>query len=261
MQDGPKPEFLQNQVAYYVIGAEQWRYADSLEAITSHSRPLYLHSSNNPTDIFDSGSLEVTPGDDGGPDEFVYDPADVSLAALESSVDGASLVDQRMVHARAGRQLVYHTAPFEQPTEISGFFELSAWLAIDQPDTDVRAVIYDVAIDGTVVQLTRDWIRARYRQSERCAQLVDTDKPLHYLFQGFMFVSRRIPRGNRLRLVVGPMASMYWQKNYNSGAAVSKESMQDARPVTVKLFHDDAHPSALHVPYGRPWPADKQGNA
>jgi hypothetical protein len=34
MEGGSKPEFLQKQVAYYVSGAEHWRYADALEAIT-----------------------------------------------------------------------------------------------------------------------------------------------------------------------------------------------------------------------------------
>ena len=31
MQGGAKPEFLQKRVAYYVMGADQWRYADTLE--------------------------------------------------------------------------------------------------------------------------------------------------------------------------------------------------------------------------------------
>jgi hypothetical protein len=32
----------------------------------------------------------------------------------------------------------------------------------------------------------------------------------------------------------------------------SEETMQDARTVTVKLFHDAGYPSALSVPIGRP---------
>ena len=37
MKSGTKPEFLKNRVAYYVVGngAEDWRYADSLEAVTT----------------------------------------------------------------------------------------------------------------------------------------------------------------------------------------------------------------------------------
>ena len=61
-----------------------------------------------------------------------------------------------------------------------------------------------------------------------------------------------VRKGSRLRLVIGPVNSMYSQKNYNSGGDVSAESMRDARAVTVKLYHDRAHPSTLFVPLGQP---------
>jgi len=50
--------------------------------------------------------------------------------------DSEDLTDQRADYARRGKLLVYHSAPFEKDTEISGFFKLSAWIGIDQPDTD-----------------------------------------------------------------------------------------------------------------------------
>jgi len=55
-----------------------------------------------------------------------------------------------------------------------------------------------------------------------------------------------------LRLVVGPINSINTQKNYNSGGVVADETMADARPVTVKLLHDKAHPSARYIPFGQP---------
>src|SRR3984893_7424917 len=39
MQAGPKPEFLRKNVAYYVAGADEWRYADRLDDVTSHASP------------------------------------------------------------------------------------------------------------------------------------------------------------------------------------------------------------------------------
>ena len=94
--------------------------------------------------------------------------------------------------------------------------------------------------------------RARYRESPRAAKLVTTREPLRYEFDGFTFTSRMLRQGSRLRLVIGPVNSIYSQKNYNSGGDVSSESMRDARTVTVKLYHDRAHPSALFVPLGQP---------
>jgi uncharacterized protein len=251
MQGGPKPQFLQKNVAYYVMDADAWRYADTLEAVTAESRRYHLDSNGSATDVLASGSLGEAPPK-GKPDQYVYDPRDVSIAAVEHSIDPESLTDQRVIYAQRGKALVYHTAPFEQAAEISGFFKLTAWLAIDQPDTDFAVSVYEIRPDGGSILLTTDQQRARYREDPRRAKLITTREPLRYDFDGFTFTSRRVHKGSRLRLVIGPVNSIYSQRNYNAGGDVSAESVRDARTVTVKLYHDRSHPSALIVPLGRP---------
>ena len=248
MRKGPKPTFLRSNVAYYMMVVDEWRYADSLEEVTAGFEALYLQSQTNPTDVFLSGGLGRQPPSSSEPDHYVSDPRDVSLAALECTVDPANRVDQRLAHARSGKHLVYHTAAYQQDLDIAGFFRLTVWLSIDQPDTDFVASIYDVSSTGEVVQLTTDVMRARYRESLRTPKLIESAAPLRYDFETFAFVARRISAGHRLRLVFGPINSINSQKNYNSGGVVAEESARDARPVTVKLLHDEAHPSALYVP-------------
>jgi uncharacterized protein len=46
LKDGEKPEFLKARVAYYVTGADEWKYAESLEAIADETKRLYLDSSH-----------------------------------------------------------------------------------------------------------------------------------------------------------------------------------------------------------------------
>lgn len=251
MQGGKKPEFLQKRVAYYVMSADKWRYADSLEAVTSESRSYFLDSNGSAADVLASGSLSTAQGK-GKPDQYVYDPRDLSIAEIERDLDPSVLTDQSTIYKQQGKVLVYHTAPFERDTELSGFFKFSAWLAIDQPDTDFAVSVYEILPDATSVLLTNDQQRARYRESERQAKLVNTREPLKYEFDGFTFTSRMVRKGSRLRLVVGPVNSTFSQKNYNSGGDVSSETLSDARAVTVKLYHDRSHPSALVVPIGQP---------
>lgn len=251
LQDGPKPKFLQKNVAYYVTGSERWRYADTLEEITAQTIPFYLQSTSNPVDVLTSGTLTRSRPGASTPDHYVYDPKTVHLAELEALMDPENVVDQRFIYAATGQQLVYHTAPFEQDAEISGFFKFSAWIAIDQPDTDFRAAVYEVSLDGSSVLLSVDQMRARFRESLRRAALVRTSDPLRYDFQSFTFVARLIRKGCRLRLVFGPLNSIYSEKNYNSGGVVAEESIEDARVVTVTLHHDEMRPSALYVPFGR----------
>jgi uncharacterized protein len=251
MQGGPKPQFLQKPVAYYVMGAERWRYADSLEGITGQSLPYYLDSSSNATDVLAAGALGQQAGT-GKPDHYVYDPHDVSFAADESTSDQEDLTDQHATYAQRGKQLVYHSTPFDKDTEISGFFKLSAWIGIDQPDTDFAVTISEIRPDGRSIALSSDLLRARYRESWRDPKLVATHAAQRYDFDRFTFVSRQIGKGSRLRLTIAPVNSIFSEKNYNAANPVSEQSMKDAHPVTVTLFHDRAHPSALYVPLGQP---------
>ncbi len=251
MQGGPRPAFLQKAVAYYVMGAERWRYADSLDAVTANRQEYHLDSVTNAADILTSGSLTPDKPPRGAPDHYVYDPRDTSTFELESNIDSANHADQRLIYAQSGKELVYHTAPFRQALEVSGFFTLSAWIAIDQPDTDFSAAVYELANDGTSILLTTDVLRARYREDPARAKLIQTKAPLRYDFNHFTFVSRQIRAGSRLRLIIAPINSIYSQRNHNSGKDVSSEVGSDSRPVTVTLYHDRAHPTALSVPLGR----------
>jgi putative CocE/NonD family hydrolase len=251
LKSGARPEFLQKPVVFYVTGAERWRYADSLEAVTTASRPMYLASQGGyANDVFRSGSLQEAAPDSAPPDHYVYDPLDVSAHALEATLDPANLKEQRHVLQSNGKSLIYHSAPFAADTEISGFFRLHAWLAIDQPDTDFSATAYEIAPDGSSLFLSNSILRARYRESVREAKLVTHHEPLEYRFDRFTFVARRIAKGSRLRLVIGPLDSIHVERNYNSGKVVMHETAANARTVTVKLFHDAQHPSALYVPLG-----------
>lgn len=257
MQGGPKPEFLKDRVAYYVMVADRWRYAPTLEEVTARSSPLYLHSTCNPTDVFSSGSLSAELPEDDPPDQYIYDPRDIHLAELESQIEETVLTDQWMVHASRGSALIYHTEPFEADLEISGFFRFAAWLGIDQPDTDFRVRISEIDPNGGSVELTTDCMRARYRRSLRAPELVRTSEALLYEFDHFTFVARVIRRGHRLRLVIGCLSSIYEEKNFNGGGVVAEEFSEHARTVTVRLFHDAEHPSALYIPWGH---LDSSGN-
>jgi len=257
MAGGPKPDFLKKHVAYYVMGAETWRYADTLEGVTAEEKPYALDSTANADRVNGAGTLSAgaaaTDVPTGAPDSYVYDPRDRSTAAMEAANTSPDIrTDQSMVLALDGKELVYHTKPFAQDTEISGFFRLSAWLSIDQPDTDFMATVYEITADGRSIELTSDMARARYRQSLKSETLITTKAPLRYDLDGFTFISRKIAAGSRLRLVFGPINSISTQKNYNSGKPVSSETLRDARPVTVTLVHDAAHPSTLYVPFGQP---------
>jgi putative CocE/NonD family hydrolase len=250
MEGGPRPEFLQKAVAYYVTGAEKWRYADSLEAVTAQTVPFYLDSTGDAAhELYSAGTLGREVVGRGAADHYVYDPSDLSVARVEARTDPESLRNMEVFHANPSK-VVYVSAPFTVDTEFAGFFRLVAYIALDRPDTDFVVSVLEVARDGVVTPLSSDVMRARYREGARQGKLVTTKQPLRYEFQSFTFASRQVQAGSRLVLAVAAGNSILLEKNYNSGGSVADETKADGRPVTVTVFHDARHPSALYVPLG-----------
>ncbi|MEN3332777.1 MAG: uncharacterized protein V7641_2142 [Blastocatellia bacterium] len=252
LKTGKKPEFLKQHVAYYVAGAEEWKYADSLAAIAGSRRTLYLNSdASHAGDIFHSGRLSDQQAEKSAPDSYTYDPLDMRPGELEREEVVNYLLDQRSALNLFGNGLVYHSEPFAEATEVSGYLKFVAWMALDVPDTDFSVTVFEILHDGTSILLTQDQLRARYRESLRQEKLVTPGQINRYEFNGFTFFSRRIAKGSRLRLVLNCPNSIYVQKNYNGGSAVEKESGKDARTAHVTLYHDSEHPSSLEIPIVR----------
>ncbi len=254
LKGGPKPDFLQKRVAYYVTGAEEWKYADTLDEIGSRKMNLYLNDHNGQANsVFQSGKLQSEPSEKGA-DSFVYDPLDIRPGELEQAnaahVYEDYLINQRMVLNLFDNGLVYHTEPFEKDTEVSGFVKLTAWIEMDVPDTDFEVNLYEITPQGGSILLTGDTMRARYRNSLRNEELVPVGEIVEYTFSGFTFFSRQVQQGSRLRLVFKCINSINFEKNYNSGGKVRLESGKDARTAHVKLYHDAQHASCLEIPLG-----------
>jgi len=253
MKSGTKPEFLKKRVAYYVVGAEEWKYADSLEGIANATKTLSLGSNGEASDVFRSGTLTEEKADIGAAtDSWVYDPLDTRPGNAEPEDDGNSLTSQRGVLNLFGEGVIYHSARFAEDTEIAGFAKLTVWLKMDVPDTDLDADLYEITADGGSVSLTSATMRARYRESLREAKLVTEGKIEKYVFDNFTFFARRVAKGNRLRLVVHSINSPGAEKNYNSGGVVAAETSKDAKTAHITLLHDAEHPSVLELPIVKP---------
>ena len=267
MKNGSKPEFLKKRVAYYVVRADEWKYADSLETIANSRVTYHLGSDGDANDVFHSGRLSISPPANGtsqsgnghsqpnhasGPqapsDKFVYDPLDTKPGELDLEEVEASLTSQRDALNLNGSGVIYHSEPFVEDMEVTGYLKFVAWMSMDVPDTDFGVQVYEIQRDGASVLLTSDAMRARYRESPTKEKLVKPGEINRYEFNSFTFFSRRIAKGSRLRLILSCPNTIQLEKNYNSGGVVAEETAKDARTAHVTVYHDAAHPSSLEIP-------------
>ena len=257
MKNGAKPEFLKNQVAYYLLapgnsGANgEWKYSDNFANLIANPKTLYLDSKNGDANgVFRSGMLvEKQPNE--GADQYVNDPMDTSRGENVEGVepkDKTAAIDQSFALCIGKDGLVYHTGPLPKETPLVGCPKVSLWVSIDTPDTDLQADLYEIQPDGTSIALWNDVRRLRYRESLREAKLVKPDEIVKCSFDPGLFVARRLMKGSRLRLVVYSPNSIFWQKNYNSGGVVADETAKDAHTAHIKIYHDAQRPSSIDLP-------------
>ena len=250
LKSGVKPAFLQNHVAYYVSGpkAECWKYADSLATVTNKSETLYLDATGGAASVYHSGTLSTTQTNAAGA-TFVSDPNDLSAADEPADPDANSTQPGADLH---GNGLIFHSAPFTEPTEIAGFTNLTLWLSIDAPDTDLDSSLFLITPDGKAHFLNEFSVRARYRNSLEHPEPVPANQPQQYLFKPSFWFANRAPKGSQLRLIVNALNVPFIEKNYNSIKPVAEQSGADARLAHITLLQSKDHPSTLTLPLGDP---------
>ena len=168
----------------------------------------------------------------------------------EDRVTLSNLLDQTAALNLLGNGVVYHSDPLEDDVVVAGAPEVRLWITLDVPDTDVKVGLYHVMPDGRVLRLGEDYIRARYRESARKESFAQIGVAYEYVFSGLPFISRRLQKYSRLRLVVSCPNSMFFQKNYNSGGDVMWETAKDARVANVTVHQSPPHASYIVIPTG-----------
>ena len=245
MGEGEKPDFLLDKVTYFVAGANQWKGADSLEAIANSELVFYLGSEGSANSLYQSGALQSEPSAE-DVDEYVYDPLDYTKAELEPADD--YITDQQEIVMTEGDGLIYHSEPFQSDTEISGYLRFEAWFEMNVPDTDINVTLYEVKEDGSSIALSGETQRARYRNSLHEQSLMEPGQVEPFVFERFYFFSRMIEKGSRLRLFIRPSNLVANQRNYNSGKPVAHETAADAQAATVRLHLGPDTPTRLVIP-------------
>jgi hypothetical protein len=257
MRNGRKPEFLKNQVAYYLLapgnsGANgEWKYVDNFETLVGNPKIFYLDSKNGDANgVFRSGSLADRQAN-GGSDKFTYSPLDTTRGEVVDGIDAnekTAGLDQAYPLSIGQDGLVYHTEPLSKETAFVGCPAVTLWLSVDTSDVDLSAHLYEIQPDGTSIVLWSDVRRLRYRDSLREAKLVNPGEIVRCDLNPGLFVARRLMKGSRLRLVVSSPNSPQWQKNYCSGGVVAEETATGARTCHVQVYHDATHPSTIQLP-------------
>jgi len=223
------------RVIYYLMGANEWRAAQSWPPPEANSFSLYLGA--------DGALTEQPPAQPTTPDRYSYRPEDPTPTvggSIVSSLYPPGSVDVSEVQQRPD-VLTYTTAPLEQDLDVVGPLRLLLYASSSAVDTDFSARLSDVQPDGRAIQIQSGMLRMRYRNPRGAPQLLVPDQI--YCVQIDMWATaHRFRRGHRLRLDICSADFPRFDRNTNRGG-------QPGPPITAvqSVYHDPQRPSQLVV--------------
>jgi uncharacterized protein len=235
-------------IKLFVMGKNVWRDEQEWPLARAVETRYYLHSNGHANTLNGDGLLSTSAPEAESADQYVYDPADPVItrggALLMTPEFRPGPIDQRVVESR-GDVLVYSTPVLEQDVEVTGPVVVHLWATSSAPDTDFVARLVDVQPDGSALNLTDGIIRARYRDRNGDASLIEPGRAYEYEID-LWSTSNVFLKGHRIRLDVTSSNFPRWDRNPNTGHAFGSDSELAVAHQTI--LHDADHPSYVLLP-------------
>jgi putative CocE/NonD family hydrolase len=238
-KSAPKPAVLADKVNYEVMGANEWKHAPSLAAMSPRRQKYYLTSSRSK----DTYRLSARKPAGRASIAQKVDLADRSDA--DQVFPGGGIVDRELNSANG---IVFVSEPFRRPTELSGLFSGRLDLRINKKDLDFTVEIYELTAKGEYVQLSYALARASYVRDRTHRHLLTPGRRQRLDFRSGRLTSRRLAPGSRLVVVLSVVKNLGAQINYGTGQDVSDETLADAKePLEIHWLAG----SFIEVPVGK----------
>lgn len=229
LKDSIKPALLQDKINYEVMGANTWKHAPSLQAMSNTTLRLYISNTRMNEHYKLSSTASGT--------EYIRH--EVDLASRSDSAEREyEVIDSAISH---NDMLSFISAPFEQPVMVNGAFTAQLQLAINKKDADLVVKLYELMPDGRYFDLGTALQRASYAKDRSKRQLLQPGKKENIPMTTAFITAKQIQKGSRLVVVIGVNKSPDWQINYGTGKDVSDETIQDAREALDIKWYTDSY--------------------
>ncbi|MCW6536718.1 CocE/NonD family hydrolase [Sphingomonas lycopersici] len=238
LRGAPKPALLQDRVNYEMTGADRWKHAPSISAMSNGHLRFYL------TNQRAGGNRRLSPvaGTTGSFTTLRVDMAD------RGDVDRPAVggvVDKEIDTANG---LTFISAPFPEATEMSGLPSGTLDFSTNKRDFDFEIDLYEMMPSGEYFMLAPYWARASQAIDPSTRRLLRPGRRNRIAFEGLRLMSRKVAKGSRLVAVVKIIKASDREINYGSGKRVVDETIADAgSPLEVKWFGD----SFVELPVNR----------
>jgi putative CocE/NonD family hydrolase len=235
----PKPAVLKNRINYQVMGANEWRSAPSLEAMSNEKLTLHL----NPARSGDYYTLSAQP-----PSGSAAVTQRVDFADRTTTSFGAYPGTVLSARPDFKEAQLFVSEPFGAPAAVSGLFSARLRAVVNKKDMDIAMVLYEITPSGDFFHLSWTVQRASFAKDMTKRELLIPNARQTIPLDNTHLVSRQLGKGSRLLVALTINRGPDYQINYGTGKDVSAESIADAKePLVVQWLGE----STVTIPISR----------
>lgn len=227
LKNGAKPELLKDKVNVQMMDTNEWLHVPVLEKTNNNKLKFYLTKKEGEKLGLNKEKPQT--------EDFVKQMIDFKTRDDKDVYFKVSKKDSLNIN----NSLVYETEVLDKDIVISGTFSAQLKAAINKKDMDIAVSLFQVKPDQEIFFLSDFLGRASYAEDREKRKLLKPGKIETIPIINSMFVSKKIPKGSRLIIVLGINKTSAYQINYGSGKDVSDETIEDAKePLEVKWYTD-----------------------
>ena len=230
-KDAALPAELSDRVNYELMGANEWRHADSLDAMADGSVRYFLDAAGSGV------SHRLSPRKRAN-DAFVQHNADLIDRRDAAWTPPTDLISKSLA-PRFGTIFVSETLP--KGSAFSGLFSGRLDFEVNKMDLDLNITLYELLANGDYVRLFSPSyeMRASYAQDRVHRHLLKAGERQKLVFKSERLTSRQLQAGSRIALVIGIAKRPDREINYGTGGDVSEESIADGKaPIKIRWYSD-----------------------
>lgn len=226
----PKAALLRDKVNYQVTGANVWKHAPSIAAMSNETLRYYMIALRSD----DAYRLSERNPETRTTVTQTVDLADRSDADRMSP--GGGVVDTAI---DPWNGVAFVTNPLPASIELSGLFSGRLEFITNKKDFDINISLYEKTSKGEYVLLSTYWARASAIGDLTQRRLLTPGKRERLDFKSVRLMSRKVEAGSRLVVLINIIKQSNLQINYGTGRDVSDETIADGRePLKISWFGD-----------------------
>ena len=239
------PAIDEPPIKYWVMGLNDWRYADVWPPKQIEYKQMYIHSNGKANTVEGNGRLNFEKPHAEPEDSYVFDPMNPIITRggrnLEIRIGG---LNQKKAEKRDD-VLVYSSEPLKKGIEITGPIKMVLYATSSAKDTDFIVKLVDVYPKGKAVNILDGGVRARFRNGEeKPPSLIEPGNVYKYEFL-VGNISNYFREGHQIRVELSSSNFPRYDINSNMGGEGAPDEYQKAEQI---ILHNKEHPSHLILP-------------